>query len=249
MTIQPLSDDSLLSKEVLPSVWVGYKKPPCRPITKTVEETALQLGYRLPKEEADKISNCFWTGSVHDFCVLYLAGELEEEDHAKILKTANEFIKDGTIIKIDEKETDLITLLAAKVVLNAHQRANHAMSHACFLNNYDRLPRENIFMLQKGISPIFYEKEEFDRSETLKCRVYDVPEDQLRKAFHHWLYYNGIRYIPVLNQMEKLLKGIEHITTLILKKSVESYMSEKRKIERHRRHPRPRRHSWRGYGE
>ena len=249
--IQPLADDSPLSQEVLPSVWAGYKKPQCRPITEAVEQTAqaLQMGYHLSKEEADKISHCFWTESLHDFCVQYSGEKLTDEDHAKILKTANEFIKNGTIIKIDEKETDLIKLLAAKIVLNSHQRANHAMSHACFLNNYDRLPQENTFMLKKGISPIFYEKDEFDRSETLKDQLNDVPEDRLLVAFTEWFHRAGMHYVSIFNQMGMLLKEMGKINALILRQSMEAYRKQKRKIEHHHRRQRPRHPGWRGYGE
>ena len=247
MTIQPLSDNSPLSQEVLPAVWVGYKSPSYRPITEAVDQTSqvIQLGYRLSKEEADKISNCFWTESIHDFCVQYLREKLTDEDHTKILKTANEFIKNGTTIRIDENETDLTKLLAAKIVLNAHQRANHAMSNACFLWELNILPRENIFMFQKGISPVFYEKDEFDRSEMLKDRANGVPEDRLLGAFTNWLHRAGMRYIPAFNQMGGLLKDMRYMNALILKKSMESYTREKR-IAR-RRH-RTRRCCWRTYG-
>jgi len=244
MTMQPLSDNSPLSQEVLPAVWVGYKCPSCQPITVALDQTsqAIQSGFHFSKEEADKISNCFWTESIHDFCVQYLGGKLTDEDHAKILKTANEFIKNGTTIRIDKKETDITKLLAAKIVLNAHQRANHAMANACFLWEVNMLPKENIFMLQKGISPVFYEKDEFERSEMLKDKAYGAPEDRLSRAFTNWFHRAGMRYIPAFNQMRELVRDIRHMIIPILEISMKSHTKEKR-IAR-RRH-RTRRCCWR----
>ena len=250
MTIQVLPDDSSLSQEVLPSVWAGYKKPAYKPIEEMVDQTsqAFQMGYQLSKEEADKISSCFWTGSVHDFCVQYLGKNLTDEDHAKVLKMANEFIKNGTIVKIDEKETDLIKLLATKVVLNAHQRANHAMSNACFLNEQGMLPKESVFMLQKGISPVFYDKDEFDCAEKLKNNAWGVPDERLLESFTNWVSYSGIRYIPAFNQMGNLIKDMKYTNALILKKALDTYMKEKRRFHlRHR--PRSRCRIWRSRDE
>ena len=245
-----LPDDSSVRNQVLPSVWAGYREPSCKPITEMVAHVsqAFQEGYNLSKEEADKLSADFWTGSIHDFCVQHLGGSLTDEDHVKILQTANEFVKNGTNVRVDENEKDLIKLLAAKVVLNAHQRANHAMSNACFLIEWDRLPKENIFMLQKGISPVFYEKDEFDRSELLKNKVQGVPEDRILDSFSRWLSHAGMRYMPVFNQMGGLLNDMKYINALILKKSMESRTKVERRAH-HRHRLRPRRHSWRNYGE
>ena len=245
-----LPDDSSVRSQVLPSVWAGYKEPSCKPATEMVAQIsqAFQEGYNLPKEEADKLSTDFWTGSIHDFCVQHLSEKLTDEDHVKILQTANDFVKNGTNVRIDENEKDLIKLLAAKVVLNAHQRANHAMSNACFLNEQGRLPKENIFMLQKGISPIFYEKDEFDRSELLKNEVRGVPEDRFLDSFSSWMNHAGIRYMLVLHQMGGLLNDMKYTNALILKKSLESRAKGERR-GRYRHRLRPRRRSWRGYGE
>ena len=250
MTIQPLSEDNPISQSVLPSVWAGYVRPAYRPITEAVDQTSqtIQMGFNLSKEESDNISNSFWTGSVHDFCVRYLGQKLSDEDHTKILKTANEFIKNGTSIRIDEKENDLIKLLAAKVVLNAHQRANHVISQACFLNEMGMLPGENMFMLQRGTSPIFYEKDEFDRSEKLKNDAHGVPEDRLLRSFTNWFHRAGMRYIPAFNQMGGLLKDMRNMNALILKEALESYTRGKR-VARYRNRPRSRRPIWRSYGE
>lgn len=246
MALTILPKDSPLRSQVLPSVWTGYQEPPCRPVTEMVDQIsqAFQEGHGLPKEKADKLSTDFWTGSIHDFCVQHLGESLTDEDHVKILQTANEFIKNKTSVRIGENETDLIKMLAAKVVLNAHQRANHAMSNACFLAEWDRLPKENVFMLQKGISPIFYEQDEFDRAETLKNDVKGVPEDRLLDSFSRWMRHAGMRYMPVFNQMGGLLNDMKYMNALILKKSMESYKKEKGKIHHlHRR--RPVRCSWR----
>lgn len=250
MTLQNLPDNSPVRSQVLPSVWVGYKEPSCRPVTEMVAQVsqAFQEGYNLSKEEADKLSTDFWTGSIHDFCVQHLSEKLTDEDHVKILQTANEFVKNGTNIRIDENEKDLIKLLAAKVVLNAHQRANHAMSNACFLNEHGMLPKENIFMLQKGISPIFYEKDEFDSSELLKNNVHNVPEDRILDSFSRWMNHAGMRYMPVFNQMGGLLNDMKYTNALILKKSMESRAKGERRV-RYRRRLRPRRRGWREYGE
>lgn len=250
MTLTILPEDSPLRSHVLPSVWMGYKEPPCKPVTEMVDQVSqtFQEGYNLSKEEADELSTAFWTGSVHDFCVRYLGESLTDEDHSKILQTANEFVKNQTSVRINENEVDLIKLLAAKVVLNAHQRANHAMSNACFLTEWDRLPKENVFMLQKGISPIFYEQDEFDRAESLKDNVRGVPDDRLLDSFSKWINYAGIRYMPVFSQMGGLLNDMKYTNALILKKSIESYMKEKKKIP-HLRRSRPIRRSWRTRSE
>ena len=252
MSLQILSDDNPLSNQVLPSVWTAYKKPPCRPITEMVDQTsqAFQKGYGLSKEEADKLSSDFWTGSIHDFCIQHLNANLTDEDHVKILQTANEFVKNGTNVRVDENEKDLIKLLAAKVVLNAHQRANHAMSNACFLVEWDRLPKENVFMLQKGISPIFYEKDEFDRSELLKNEVRGVPEDRILDSFSRWMSHAGMRYMPVFNQMGGLLSDMGTMNALILRKSAESYVKEQRKIAHlNNRYLHRERRNWRGHAQ
>ena len=250
MTIQSLSDESPLAQEVLPSVWAGYQLPAKCPPAEVIGFVSqnLRQGYRIPNEVADAISRDFWSGSIHDFCVQHLGQVLKDEDHAKILKTANDWIQNGTTIRIDEKENDLTKLLAAKVVLNAHQRANHAMSNACFLNEQGMLPQENIFMLQKGISPVFYEKDEFDRSEQLKNHAQGVPEDRLLGSFTAWMHRAGMRYMTVFNQMGALLNDMKYMNALILKKTMESYMRTER-IARHRHHPRTGRRSWRGRGE
>ena len=250
MTIQPLPDDSPLSQTVLPSVWGGYKKSQNFSTLKLVDQLSetIQGARHLSAEEANKISNHFWTSSLHDFCILYLGEKLTNEDHARILKTANEFIKNGTPIRIDENETDLIKLLSAKVALNAYHRSHHTMLTACFLNARGELPKENIFMLQKGISPDFYEKEEFNRAEMLKNIVYDVPNTYLIKTFNDWFYRFGIRYAPTLNQMKTLSNYRGRIDGLILKQSTEHYETKERRINRHSC-PRSRRTSWRGYGE
>ena len=245
-----LPDNSPIRDSVLPAIWAGYKSPSVCPPLEIIDSIGLflQQNSLLSQEEASNISSCFWRNSVHDFCIQYLGKDLTDEDHAKILKMANEFVKNGTAIKIDEKETDLIKLLASKVVLNAHQRANHAMSHACFLNKQGILPKENVFMLQKGISPVFYEQKEFDLSESLKKDVQGVPKDRLLGSFTDWINHAGMRYIPAFNQMGGLLRDMKYMNALILTKSVELYTRTKR-IEHHRHRSFPRRRSLRTYGE
>ena len=244
MTIHPLSDDSPIRDQILPAVWGGYRLPVILQVPEGAIDfisKVIEKGCHVPQEIADKISKDYYLGNVHDFCVSYLGRNLTDADHAKILLIANEFIKKGTIIKIDENEKDLIKLLAVKVVINAHQRANQAMSNACFLNEQGRLPKENIFMLQKGTSPVFYNKDEFERAETLKKDVHGVPDDRLFASFTNWLNYFGMRYD--FNQIGHLLGSMRYTNALILKKTAQTYLMDQRHP---RRRERPAGRVWRG---
>ena len=223
-----LPDDSPIRDQVLPAVWAGYKLPSIYPPEEIVDFSSqlLQQDLHLPKEVADKMSHTFWMGSVHDFYANYLDRGLTDKDHNNILQTANQFVKQGTIVKIDGNEKDVIKLLAAKVVLNAHQRANHAMSNACFLNEHGMLPKENVFMLQKGISPIFYEKDEFDRAEMLANDVRGVPGDRLLTSFTNWHNHFGMRYN--FDQMGNLLAGMKYINGLLITVAGHTYLKKQR---------------------
>ncbi len=223
-----LPDDSAIRNSVSPAVWTGYKSPAICPPLGMVDFISqyLQQGYHIPKEESDKMSHTFWTGSVHDFCTNYLDRDLTDVDHAKILSTANEFVKNRTIIRIDENETDIVKLLASKVVLNAHQWANHAMSYACFLNEQGRLPKEDVFMLQKGTSPIFYENNDFQKADSLKKSVSGVPEEQMLKSFKNWLGCYGQNYD--FYQLNSLIADMRYINALIMKKAARGYLAKQR---------------------
>ncbi len=228
--MRTLPEDSSICTQVLPAMWAGYR---CQlsnicPPEGIVDFTSkvIQKGLCVPQEIADKISKDYYLGSVHDFCVSHFGRNLTDKDHERILLTANEFVKNGTIIEVDENEKDLIKLLATKVVVNAHQRANHAMASACFLHERGRLPKENVFMLQKGVSPIFYDKNEFDRSEMLQKEVFDVPDDRLFRSFDNWINCFGMRYN--FNQMKHLLGGMRYMNALIMKKAAQTHLIEQR---------------------
>ena len=247
--IKPLSDDNPLQYEILPSVWMGYRgdfnKFKDDQLSSFISQV-LQTGRDVPKEKADAISGDFFNASLHDFCVKHLDRSLKQEDHQKILIKAQEIIKSNQIKPVDKKD-DLISLLANKVALNAHDVSNHMLSNACFLADYNALPSTGEEVLKRATSPVFYEDHNFfnQTEKELRQRTNGAPADRVYQAFNRWFMQRGFKCIVPFKQYNGLIRDMRNFNALIVNRAILDYQLKERHPYTIRR-MRPINPSWRG---
>lgn len=232
MTIERLPDDCALRFQVLPAVWLGYRGIFNKFKDNTVKDflsRVLQKGRDVPREKADAISSDFFDGSLHDFCVKHLDRVLKNEDHQKILMTAQAIIKSGKKEAVSEND-DLIRLLACKVALNAHDASNHMLSEACFLQQYNALPPEGYEVLKRGISPVLYEDHDFYNKmhKSLKQATQNVPADRIYNSFNQWFLRYGFKCIQTFHQYGALIHDMRNFNALIVERAILNYSLKQR---------------------
>ncbi|MBO7483590.1 MAG: hypothetical protein J6T55_00495 [Alphaproteobacteria bacterium] len=246
-----LSDSSSIFTQILPSIRKGYQLPRHIILGKKLPSTGIieTTDNRISQEWIDTMLDTFQNGSLADFYDKYLNHVLTEKDHEKILLRAHEILKNTQPIN----PLDTIDLAAADIVHNAYEYGHHLFQTACFLDEYNQLPKECQIVLRKKINPALYESNDLFETveQALSKPMQKISQELLKKSCIRWvLENNAYPYMSQIKHMTSLEFPLAEYGHTFIKNAVSDYQKQCRLKEHQlRRHQRPIRRTWRGHDQ